>query len=44
MWATYLMGDVEYFKKIIAGEMSCKNDSLIFKLYKDGLNSFAIIR
>ena len=42
MWATYLMGDVEYFKKIIAGEMSCKNDSLIFKLYKDGLNSFAI--
>ena len=42
MWATYLMGDVEYYKKIIAGEMSCKNDSLIFKLYKDGLNSFAI--
>ena len=42
MWATYLMGDVEYFKKIIAGEMSCKNDSLIFKLYKDGLNSFAV--
>ena len=42
MWATYLMGDVEYFKKIIAGEMSCENDSLIFKLYKDGLNSFAI--
>lgn len=42
MWATYLMGDINRFKRIIRGKEADFQNSLITSLYKDGTKTYPL--
>lgn len=40
IWASYLMGDIELYKRIISRERRAKQYNEIYSFYEDGLKSF----